>query len=105
MRRCPQCTPQIRELEHQIFHLQRSNTELEDHLRELGHDRELRQAIGENIVAIAKRRAIIDDLLKMAPMPRECTPVSTDGDGDVAMLASAETAAEHVTDAAAGVYL
>ena len=62
---------QIDELENQVAHLRRSNAELEAHLRENGHDSELRAAIGENIVAIAKRCAIIEDLRKNAPMQPE----------------------------------
>mmetsp|Transcript_22627 Transcript_22627/g.48849 ORF Transcript_22627/g.48849 Transcript_22627/m.48849 type:complete len:140 (-) Transcript_22627:374-793(-) len=58
---------QVNELHNQIHHLARSNAELEQHLREHGHDAELRAAIGENIVAIAKRRAIMEDLQKLLP--------------------------------------
>ena len=59
---------QIDELENQVRHLRRSNAELEEHMRENGNDHELRAAVGENIVAIAKRCAIIEDLQKLVPV-------------------------------------
>jgi len=65
----PMLERQIAEIENQIFHLNRSNQELEAHLKEHGHDPELRAAIGENIVSIAKRRAILEDLQKHRPPP------------------------------------
>lgn len=58
---------QIKEIENQILHLRRSNNEIEEALAEEGNDPELRAAIGENIVAIAKREAILEDLRKLAP--------------------------------------
>eukprot|EP00308_Calcidiscus_leptoporus_P002224 CAMPEP_0119376838 /NCGR_PEP_ID=MMETSP1334-20130426/41596_1 /TAXON_ID=127549 /ORGANISM="Calcidiscus leptoporus, Strain RCC1130" /LENGTH=106 /DNA_ID=CAMNT_0007395531 /DNA_START=9 /DNA_END=329 /DNA_ORIENTATION=+ len=61
---------QIRELQGQVHHLARSNAELEAYLLENGHDPELRAAIGENIVAIARRQAIIEDLQKLVPGER-----------------------------------
>mmetsp|Transcript_23413 Transcript_23413/g.62759 ORF Transcript_23413/g.62759 Transcript_23413/m.62759 type:complete len:100 (-) Transcript_23413:142-441(-) len=57
-------TAQIAALENQISHLARSNAEMEAHMAEEGFDKELREAIGENIVAIARRRAILEDLKK-----------------------------------------
>ena len=73
----PSGTPlefQIRELENQIKHLVRSNAELEAYIAESGPDKELRVAIGENIVSIARRRAILEDMQKQvsllsAPVP------------------------------------
>jgi hypothetical protein len=52
---------QIAEIENQIKHLVRSNVELQEALKE-EPDPELRDAVGENIVAIARRRAIVEDL-------------------------------------------
>ena len=57
----------IRELENQIAHLVRSNREMEEILKADGHDADLRTAIGENIVAIARRRAILEDLCRQRP--------------------------------------
>ena len=57
----------IRELENQIAHLVRSNREMEDILKTDGPDADLRAAIGENIVAIARRRAILEDLYRQRP--------------------------------------
>ena len=51
-----------------IHHLKRSNLEIELELRESGNDPELRAAVGENIVAIAKREAILQDLRKSLPL-------------------------------------
>merc|ERR1712070_1184543 len=59
---------QIKELENSIHHLKRSNLEIELELRESGNDPELRAAVGENIVAIAKREAILQDLRKSLPL-------------------------------------
>ena len=43
------------------------------HMKEEGFDKDLREAIGENIVCIARRRAILEDLQKSgltaAPQP------------------------------------
>ena len=50
---------------------------------ENGNDPEMREAIGENIVAIAKRRAILDDLRKLLPpgaaaaQPTQHVPAAT----------------------------
>ena len=56
----------IAALEISIHHLQRSNVELEEFIKENGHDRDLRQAIGENITVIARRKAILEDLRKQS---------------------------------------
>ena len=56
----------VRDLENSIAHLVRSNRELEEFLQENGEDKELRVAIGENIVTIARRRAQLEDLIKQA---------------------------------------
>tara|TARA_B100000787_G_C16027080_1_gene221021 strand:- start:345 stop:533 length:189 start_codon:yes stop_codon:yes gene_type:complete len=48
---------QMKELENQIHHLVRSNTEMKEVLETEGPDRDLRGAIGENIVAIARQLA------------------------------------------------
>ena len=80
----------IKDLEHSIHHLQRSNTELEEHMKEHGFDKELRVAIGENVVIIARRQAILEDLRKqagMAPEPSKdvtMTPATVDvNDGGI----------------------
>eukprot|EP00210_Caulerpa_lentillifera_P002904 g2772.t1 len=49
-------------LKNAVFHLKRTNGELEEILKEEGHDPELRQAIGENIVIIAKYLGEIERL-------------------------------------------
>lgn len=54
----------IAHLENSVTHLVRSNKELEEYMAETGNDKELRAAIGENIVIIARRRAILEDLQK-----------------------------------------
>ncbi|KAJ1463163.1 hypothetical protein M885DRAFT_610181 [Pelagophyceae sp. CCMP2097] len=46
----------------QIKHLVRSNAELEEFMRENGHDKDLRDAVGENIVVIARKRAELGSL-------------------------------------------
>ena len=69
---------QVKELEHQIAHLQRSNAEMEEFLRE-NTDAELRAAIGENIVTIARRRAIVEDLRKLLPERSGATVVAPSG--------------------------
>ena len=56
----------IAALEISIHHLERSNYELEDFIKENGHDRDLRQAIGENIAVIARCKAVLEDLRKQA---------------------------------------
>ena len=103
----------IRDIEHQIEHLVRSNRELEDflqsngapsnisvcHLRHVispahprpgftrpGEDKSLRMAIGENIVSIARRRAIVDDLQRRqagasATQTSEVQPMDINGSG------------------------
>jgi len=60
---------QLAELENQIAHLERSNTEMKEILDTDGPDPDLRAAIGENIVAIARRKAILEDLRKQFPDP------------------------------------
>ena len=76
----------IAQIEHQIEHLVRSNAELEEHMREHGNDKELRTAVGENIVSIARRRAIIEDLQKgvptpaAEPVPMDVAPASAGGE-------------------------
>ena len=46
---------QMLELENQIHHLSRSNAEMKEVLETEGSDPDLRGAIGENIVAIARQ--------------------------------------------------
>ena len=62
----------VHDLEHSIEHLVRSNNELEEYLRDNELDaaaqKELRVAIGENIVVIARRRAMLEDLYQQAGM-------------------------------------
>ena len=58
----------IAQLENSVAHLQRSNVELEEFMAENGNDKELRTAIGENIVVIARRRAILEDLRNGRPV-------------------------------------
>jgi hypothetical protein len=58
----------IVQLENSVAHLQRSNVELEEFMAENGNDKELRTAIGENIVVIARRRAILEDLRNGRPV-------------------------------------
>ena len=55
---------QMIELENQIHHLTRSNTEMKEILETEGSDPDLRGAIGENIVAIARQ----------LPLPRPACP-------------------------------
>ena len=57
----------IKDLENSIHHLVRSNKELEEFMKETGNDKELRTAVGENVVIIARRRAILEDLQKSVP--------------------------------------
>lgn len=62
---------QMLELENQIHHLSRSNAEMKEVLETEGSDPDLRGAIGENIVAIARQ-------LPHIPLPRPaCPPLST----------------------------
>ena len=56
---------QVKELQNSIAHLLRSNKEMEEIIAESGPDKELRDAIGENIVVIARRKAILADLLAL----------------------------------------
>lgn len=45
-----------------VLHLERSNGELKEFIKESGHDPDLRQAVGENIVVIAKYKGQIEQL-------------------------------------------
>ena len=81
----------IADIEHQVAHLVRSNNELEEHMRENGNDKELRKAIGENIYAIAKRRAIVADMRKKQGLPEEAPPIAV--------------GAEEAAETESGVYL
>ena len=54
----------VGELQNSIQHLVRSNKELEEYMAENGFDKELKVAIGENVVIIARRRAILEELEK-----------------------------------------
>ena len=89
---------QIKELQNSIAHLLRSNKEMEEIIAESGPDKELRDAIGENIVVIARRKAILADLLKLLAETDPSQPA-----------AAAATAAPPLTadgsTADAGVYL
>ena len=58
---------QIEELQKQCNMLVRSNKDLEAEMAENGHDAMLREAVGENVVLIAKRRGLIADLVKHLP--------------------------------------
>ena len=58
---------QMLELENQIHHLSRSNAEMKEVLETEGSDPDLRGAIGENIVAIARQ-------LPRTPLPRPACP-------------------------------
>ena len=60
---------QMLELENQIHHLSRSNAEMKEVLETEGSDPDLRGAIGENIVAIARQPAT-------HPTAPPCMPVS-----------------------------
>lgn len=50
---------QLKQLETSLAHLERSNAELEEALKESPGDRDFRDAIDENKVVIAKRKAQI----------------------------------------------
>ena len=63
----PELEAEIAEEEKAIEHLVRSNAELEAHLKD-APDRELRAAVGENIVVIARKRAALQ--LKYRRPPR-----------------------------------
>ena len=56
-----QLDARIAEEENAVRHLARSNTELQAHLSE-SNDRDLRDAVGENIVTIARKRTLIQML-------------------------------------------
>lgn len=76
----------IRELEVQISHLVRSNKELEEFLQENGEQKELRVAIGENIVTIARRRAMMEDLQRQAGLlPPVASVMQPASDGHTAV--------------------
>ena len=96
----------IADIEHQISHLVRSNQELEEFMSENGQEKELREAIGENIVTIAKRRAIIADLRKQHGLPDDA-PVASGAATPAAAATATAAEAEHPSSAAAadGVYL
>ena len=73
---------QMIELENQIHHLTRSNAEMKEILETEGSDPDLRGAIGENIVAIARRKAILADLQEkfpnVHPAPAAATGVASE---------------------------
>ena len=79
----------ISQLENQIAHLARSNKELEDFMKENGEQKELRVAIGENIVTIAKRRAMVEDLQRQAGLAPAKASVMATTSTDFAVGASA----------------
>ena len=94
----------LQALDHSISHLERSNRELEEHMREHGHDKALREAIGENILVIARRKAIAADLRKqagMAPAPAAATVVS----GGEPMAVDVSAGGEPAAADASGIYL
>ena len=64
----PELEATIAEEEHQIKHLVRSNAELEAFLAE-SPDRDLREAVGENIVVIARKRAALQLLYEKRHRP------------------------------------
>ena len=94
----------IKDLEHQINHLVRSNAELEEFMRESGEQKELRVAIGENIVTIARRRAILEDLYQQAGMADAKAASMQDAAGPTAAAPEAAASAEDSADGG-GVYL
>lgn len=53
----------IAEMENQIAHLVRSNDELQEFLRAAPGDTDLRDAVGENIVVMARKRAALQTLV------------------------------------------
>lgn len=65
---------QMMELDNQIHHLIRSNAEMKEVLETEGPDPDLRGAIGENIVAIARHAHIS---LPAYPARRAYSPLST----------------------------
>jgi hypothetical protein len=74
----------VQDLEHQIDHLVRSNRELEEFLKDnteldAAGQKELRVAIGENIVTIARRRAILEDLYQQAGMAEGAPDANAEG--------------------------
>lgn len=72
----PELDAEIAEEEHRILHLVRSNKELEEHLKEVGHDPELREAVGENIVVIARKRAALQLLYDRRNKAQATEPIS-----------------------------
>eukprot|EP01026_Neomeris_dumetosa_P062768 TRINITY_DN59483_c0_g2_i2.p2 TRINITY_DN59483_c0_g2~~TRINITY_DN59483_c0_g2_i2.p2 ORF type:complete len:175 (-),score=23.84 TRINITY_DN59483_c0_g2_i2:73-573(-) len=67
-----------------IQHLQRSNTELYQVIKEYGPDVDYREAIGENIVAIAKKRSRIQQIEKeLIAMGSEIIMTATEDQKDV----------------------
>lgn len=100
----------IADIEHQISHLVRSNQELEEFMSENGQEKELREAIGENIVTIAKRRAIIADLRKQHGLADDAPPMASGAATPAAAASATAAEAEQPSSAAAadgaeGVYL
>ena len=83
----------IKDLEHQISHLVRSNAELEEFMKENGEQKELRTAIGENIVTIARRRAVLEDLMRQAGIAPARASAMQSADGDAANPAATTSAA------------
>ena len=81
----PELEATIAEEEHQIKHLVRSNAELEAFLAE-SPDRDLREAVGENIVVIARKRAALQLLYEKRHRP---PPADTGAPLAVAPLAAA----------------
>jgi hypothetical protein len=67
----------IEELNAKYERLLQSNKELEEHMAENGNDKTLRDAIGENIVIVARYRAIVEDLEKGAPVSGTTHPIPT----------------------------
>lgn len=93
----------IDELQNSISHLVRSNKELEEFMAENGFDKELRVAIGENCVVIARRRAILEDLEKEVSAGVSLTPPSAAS--ATKQLAEVTMAEADPVDADGGVYL
>ena len=96
----------IRDLEHQIEHLARSNRELEAFMQENGDQKELRTAVGENIVTIARRRAVLADMRKQLGLQASPPSVQMEecvADHAAASVSSSEQPVE--ADPSSGVYL
>ena len=89
----------VQELENSIHHLVRSNKELDEYMAENGFDKELKVAIGENVVIIARRRAIVEELEKQISGGVSLAPPS-----DAQPSPPISTEAE-MKDADGGVYL